>query len=160
MDEQVNATQRISAILSHGAKGEANTNKDYFNDLAEILTLAESAGLTEEQIDTIISNYEEIIADELNHSQRFNDLLTMVSGIEANKDKGGGAYGRRNYNARQNARRAVNARAFFVGRKRRFEDKPRFNFGTFKRAYQLQKRRHGQAISRCRKSINRDERGR
>ena len=86
MDEQVNATLRISAILSRGAEGEANTNKDYFNDLAEILTLAESAGLTEEQIDTIISNYEEIIADELNHSQRFNDLLTMVSGIEANKD--------------------------------------------------------------------------
>ena len=29
MDEQVNATLRISAILSHGAEGEANTNKDY-----------------------------------------------------------------------------------------------------------------------------------
>ena len=58
----------------------------YLNDIAEILTLAEAAELTEEQIDTIISNYEEIIADELNHSQRFNDLLTMVSGIEANKD--------------------------------------------------------------------------
>lgn len=86
MDEQVNATLRISAILSQGAEGEANTNKDYFNNLAEILTLAESAGLTEEQIDTIVSNYEEIIADELNHLQRFNDLLTMVSGIEANKD--------------------------------------------------------------------------
>ena len=86
MDEQVNATLRISAILSHGAEGEASTNKDYFNDLAEILTLADAAELTEEQIDTIISNYEEIIADELNHSQRFNDLLTMVSGIEANKD--------------------------------------------------------------------------
>ena len=86
MDEQVNATLRISAILSHGAEGEASTNKDYFNDLAEILTLAESAGLTEEQIDTIISNYEEIISDERNHAERFNTLLTMVSGIEPNKD--------------------------------------------------------------------------
>ena len=86
MNIDVNAALRISSILSHGVEGEANTNKEYFNDLAEILALAEAAGLTEEQIDTIISNYEEIIADELNHSQRFNDLLTMVSGIEANKD--------------------------------------------------------------------------
>lgn len=86
MNIDVNAALRISSILSHGVEGEANTNKEYFNDLSEILTLAKSAGLTEEQIDTIISNYEEIIADELNHSQRFNDLLTMVSGIEANKD--------------------------------------------------------------------------
>lgn len=86
MNIDVNAALRISSILSHGVEGEANTNKEYFNDLAEILTLAESAGLTEEQIDTIISNYEEIIADERNHSQRFNDLLTMVSGIEPNKD--------------------------------------------------------------------------
>lgn len=86
MDEQVNATLRISAILSHGAEGEANTNKDYFNDLAEILALAEAAELSEEQIDTIISNYEEIISDERNHVERFNTLLTMVSGIEPNKD--------------------------------------------------------------------------
>ena len=86
MNIDVNAALRISSILSHGVEGEANTNKEYFNDLAEILTLAKSAGLTEEQIDTIISNYEEIIADELNHSQRFNDLLTMVSGIEPNKN--------------------------------------------------------------------------
>ena len=86
MDEQVNATLRISAILSHGAEGEANTNKDYFNDLAEILTLAEAAELTEEQIDAIVSNYEEIISDERNHAERFNTLLTTVSGIEPNKD--------------------------------------------------------------------------
>lgn len=86
MDEQVNATLRISAILSHGAEGEANTNKDYFNDLAEILTFAESAELTDEQVNTIISNYEEIISDERNHAERFNTLLTMVSGIEPNKD--------------------------------------------------------------------------
>ena len=76
---------RISAILSHGAEGEASTNKDYFNDLAEILALADAAELTEEQIDTIISNYEEIIAAERNQSQRFNELLTMVSGIDAKK---------------------------------------------------------------------------
>ena len=86
MDEQVNATLRISAILSHDAEGEANTNKDYFNELAEILALAEAAELTEEQIDTIISNYEEIISDERNHVERFNTLSTMVSGIEPNKD--------------------------------------------------------------------------
>lgn len=86
MDEQVNATLRISAILSHGAEGEANTNKDYFNNLAEILTLAETAELTDEQVDTIISNYEEIISDERNHAERFNTLLTMVCGIEPNKD--------------------------------------------------------------------------
>ena len=86
MDEQVNATLRISAILSHGAEGEANTNKEYFNDLSEILTLAQSAGLTDEQVDTIIATYEEIISDERNHVERFNTLLTMVSGIEPNKD--------------------------------------------------------------------------
>lgn len=86
MDEQVNATLHISAILSHGIEGEAGTNKDYFNDLAEILALAEIAALSEEQTNTIISNYEEIIADERNHAQRFNNLLTMISGIDANKD--------------------------------------------------------------------------
>lgn len=86
MDEQVNAALRISSILSHGVEGEANTNKEYFNNLAEILTLAESAGLTGKQVDTIISNYEEIISDERNHAERFNTLLTMVSGIEPNKD--------------------------------------------------------------------------
>lgn len=86
MDEQVNATLRISAILSHGAEGEANTNKDYFNDLAEILALAEAAGLTEEQIEKIVADYEEIISDERNHALRFNELLTMVSGIEPNKN--------------------------------------------------------------------------
>lgn len=86
MNFDVNAALRISSILSHGVEGEANTNKEYFNDLAEILALAEAAELTEEQIDTIISNYEEIISDERNHAERFNTLLTMVSGIEANKD--------------------------------------------------------------------------
>lgn len=86
MDEQINATLRISAILSHGAEGEANTNKDYFNDLAEILALAEAAGLTEEQIEKIVADYEEIISDERNHALRFNELLTMVSGIEPNKN--------------------------------------------------------------------------
>jgi hypothetical protein len=86
MDEQANAMLRISAILSHGIEGEANTNKDYFNDLAEILSLAAQAGLSNEQIERIVADYEEIISDERNHSQRFNDLLTMVSGIEPNKN--------------------------------------------------------------------------
>lgn len=86
MNIDVNAALRISSILSHGVEGEANTNKEYFNDLSEILTLAKSAGLTDEQVDTIISTYEEIISDERNHVERFNTLLTMVSGIEPNKD--------------------------------------------------------------------------
>lgn len=86
MDEQVNATLRISAILSHGAEGEANTNKDYFNDLAEILSLVAQAGLSNEQVEKIVADYEEIISDERNHALRFNELLTMVSGIEPNKD--------------------------------------------------------------------------
>lgn len=86
MDEQANATLRISAILSHGIEGEANTNKDYFNDLAEILSLAAQAGLSNEQIEKIVADYEEIISDERNHALRFNELLTMVSGIEPNKN--------------------------------------------------------------------------
>lgn len=86
MDEQANAILRISAVLSHGVEGEANTNKDYFNDLAEILSLAAQAGLSNEQIEKIVADYEEIISDERNHALRFNELLTMVSGIEPNKN--------------------------------------------------------------------------
>lgn len=86
MDEQANAILRISAVLSHGVEGEASTNKDYFNDLAEILSLAAQAGLSNEQIEKIVADYEEIISDERNHALRFNELLTMVSGIEPNKN--------------------------------------------------------------------------
>ena len=33
MNIDVNAALRISSILSHGVEGEANTNKEYFNEL-------------------------------------------------------------------------------------------------------------------------------
>jgi len=87
MDEmQASAQMRISSILSSGLEGEAKTNKDYFKDLADIISLAKNAGLTDEQVEQIVSNYEEIISDELNHQQRFFEMSAMVSGIVPNKD--------------------------------------------------------------------------
>lgn len=88
MDEilQESAQMRISSILSSGLEGEAKTNKDYFQDLADIISLAKDAGLTDEQVEQIASNYEEIISDELNHQQRFFEMVAMVSGIAPNKD--------------------------------------------------------------------------
>ena len=51
MDEmQESAQMRISSILSSGLEGEAKTNKDYFKDLADIISLSKDAGLTDEQI--------------------------------------------------------------------------------------------------------------
>ena len=39
MDEmQESAQMRISSILSSGLEGEAKTNKDYFKDLADIIS--------------------------------------------------------------------------------------------------------------------------
>ena len=87
MDEmQESAQMRISSILSSGLEGEAKTNKDYFKDLAAIISLSKDAGLTDNQIEQIAANYEEIISDELNHQQRFFDMVAIVSGIEPNKD--------------------------------------------------------------------------
>lgn len=87
MDEmQEIAQMRISSILSSGLEGEAKTNKDYFKDLADIISLSKDAGLTDNQIEQIAANYEEIISDELNHQQRFFDMVAIVSGIEPNKD--------------------------------------------------------------------------
>lgn len=64
---QESAQMRISSILSSGLEGEAKTNKDYFKDLADIISLSKDAELTDEQIEQIAANYEEIISDELNH---------------------------------------------------------------------------------------------
>lgn len=88
MDElkKASATMRISAILSSGLEGEAMTNKDYFRDLSDIVALAQEAGLTEEQVDVIVTNYEEIIADELNHQKKFYDMVTLISEIVPNQD--------------------------------------------------------------------------
>ncbi|MGN0743907.1 MAG: hypothetical protein ACI4MZ_01345 [Christensenellales bacterium] len=89
MDEEMRKAQAklsISSLLSKGLEGEAATNKEYFSDLSLIVSQASDAGLSDEQIDFIVENISEIIADEINHQQRFAEMVAMVSEITPNKD--------------------------------------------------------------------------
>lgn len=83
---QKSATLHIASILTEGVKDEAETNKNYLNNLAQIVELADIAELDDETRVLIEATYKEIMEDELNHLHRFEELANQISGLVPSSD--------------------------------------------------------------------------
>lgn len=78
-------TYSIGKILARGLEDEGQAIKKYSADFAELAEIALGV-LSPEQINEIRAEYDEIIADELNHAAKFYNLYTRVTQIAPKED--------------------------------------------------------------------------
>ena len=72
----------ISAIIQRNNEDEAVAIKGY----TELLDLVFKSDLTNESKEKIFASIKEIIADELNHQQKLQELYSFLTSIQPNID--------------------------------------------------------------------------
>lgn len=72
----------ISKLIQFNNKAEAQAIQDY----VDLLSAVAGSNLTLEDKEYITSVVNEIIADELNHQERLQELFTGLTDIEPNKN--------------------------------------------------------------------------
>ena len=78
----MNNTFEISSLIQDNNKDEAEAISNY----TKLLDAVSKSTLEEYEIEKIFDIIREIIADELNHQKRLQEIYTLLTSIEPNKE--------------------------------------------------------------------------